>query len=224
MSAISGFISTIRNAVYGEQVRGAIADAIAQCYDDVSNPSLNTAAFATAVAEAYEDGFLDIQEKSTIAGMTNEKIIYRYTGNQSGYIPNALYYYNGTEWVPIGSGLQSASSSSLMTNQNVIYKYTGSESGYVTGKLYYHDGSSWVILNPDPPAPTLPDDFKSAMMTFIRNMSGTFTDTNGAEVLEQLAITLGDSLFYQKNGRTLTIAEYSDVSRDGFSNGQLTLS
>lgn len=103
MSAISTFITKIRTAVYGEQVRGAIADAIEQCYDDVSSPSLNTAAFATAIAEAYADGFLDIQEKSTIAGMTNTKIIYRYTGNESGYYPNTLYFYDGKKWSPIGT-------------------------------------------------------------------------------------------------------------------------
>ena len=146
-SAISNFINTIRNAVYGEQVRGAIANAIEQCYDDVSSPALNTAAFATAIANAYADGFLDIQEKSTVAGMTNQKIIYRYTGNQAGYIPNALYYHNGTEWVPIGSGLQSASLVSLMTNQNVIYKYTGNEAGYNTNMLYYFNGTAWVPIS-----------------------------------------------------------------------------
>lgn len=36
MSAISGYISTIQNAVYGEQVRGAIANAIEQCYDEAT--------------------------------------------------------------------------------------------------------------------------------------------------------------------------------------------
>ena len=147
MSAISGFINTIRNAVYGEQVRGAIANAIEQCYDDVSSPALNTAAFATAIAEAYADGFLDIQEKSTIAGMTNEKIIYRYTGNAAGYIHNALYYYDGTAWVPIGSGLQTASTAAQMTNTNVIYLYTGTESGYKKNALYYYNGTAWTQVS-----------------------------------------------------------------------------
>ena len=145
-SVISGFINTIRNAVYGEQVRGAIADAITQCYEDVSSPALNTAAFATAIANAYAGGFLDIQEKSTIAGMTNQKIIYRYTGNEAGYITNALYYYNGTAWVPIGSGLQEVNNTSLMTNTSVIYKYVGTQTGMVQNGIYYHDGTAWVLI------------------------------------------------------------------------------
>lgn len=146
-SAISQFLAQIQSAVYGEQVRSAIVSAITQCYEDVTNPSLNTDAFSAAIEAAYADGFLDIQEKSTIAGMTNQKIIYRYTGNQAGYIPNALYYYNGSAWVPIGSGLQSASTASLMTNQNVIYKYTGTEAGYVTNMLYYYNGTAWVPIS-----------------------------------------------------------------------------
>lgn len=146
MSAISGYLNSILNAVYGEQVRSAIVNAITQCYDDVTNPSLNTAAFSTAIEAAYADGFLDIQEKSTIEGMTNDKIIYRYTGNETGYVNGALYYYDGTKWSPIGSALQIASSAALMTDQGAIYKYTGSESGYINGALYYYNGTAFVPL------------------------------------------------------------------------------
>lgn len=180
-SAISGFINTIRNAIYGEQVRGAIVSAITQCYDDVTNPSLQTDAFSAAVEAAYADGFLDIQEKSTIAGMTNQKIIYRYTGNQAGYIPNALYYYNGTEWVPIGSGLQTASSASLMTNQNVIYKYTGTETGYVQNALYYHDGTSWKLVSANADI----DDRVSALEDF----EDSFDDGISADMIANGAVT-----------------------------------
>ena len=147
MSAISGYLNSILNAVYGEQVRTAIVNAITQCYDDVSSPSLNTAAFSDAIEAAYADGFLDIQEKSTIAGMTNQKIIYRYTGNETGYVNGALYYYDGTKWTPIGSALQIASSAALMTDTGAIYKYTGSESGYYTNVLYYYNGSNWTPLS-----------------------------------------------------------------------------
>ena len=146
MSAISGFINTIQNAVYGEQVRSAIVSAIEQCYSDVENPSLQTDAFSAAIEEAYADGFLDIQEKSTIAGMTNQKIIYRYTGNEAGYVNGALYYYNGTKWSPIGSAIQTVSNASLMTDQGVIYKYIGNQSGYIKNALYYYDGSSFVPI------------------------------------------------------------------------------
>lgn len=147
MSAISGYLTSILNAVYGEQVRSAIVNAITQCYDDVTNPSLNTAAFSTAIEAAYADGFLDIQEKSTIAGMTNEKIIYRYTGTAAGYIHNALYYYNGSDWVPVGSGLQTASTAAQMVDVTAIYKYTGNETGYTTNALYYHNGTEFVPIS-----------------------------------------------------------------------------
>lgn len=37
MSAISNFLNQIKTAIYGEEVRGAIHDAIEQCYTDVAN-------------------------------------------------------------------------------------------------------------------------------------------------------------------------------------------
>ena len=50
MSAIDGYISNIQNAVYGEQVRSSIVNALLQCYSDVNNPSLQTEAFTAAGA------------------------------------------------------------------------------------------------------------------------------------------------------------------------------
>lgn len=149
MSAISGFINTIRNAIYGEQVRGAIANAIEQCYNDVSSPSLNTTAFETALRTVYAEGILDIQTVTTIAAMTNQQIIYRYNGTETGR-PKGLYYYDGTDWKPIGSGVQTVASASLMTDINTIYKYTGSQQGYVQNALYYYNGTSWVPVSPVP--------------------------------------------------------------------------
>lgn len=37
MSAISTYLARIKTAIYGEEVRGSIHDAIEQCYDDVTN-------------------------------------------------------------------------------------------------------------------------------------------------------------------------------------------
>ena len=37
MSAISGFLAKIKTAIYGEEVRSSIHDAIEQCYEDVTN-------------------------------------------------------------------------------------------------------------------------------------------------------------------------------------------
>lgn len=58
MSSIQSYLSQILSAVYGRDVRQSIHDAIKQCYDDVSNPDLNTDAFKTALAAAIEDGTL----------------------------------------------------------------------------------------------------------------------------------------------------------------------
>lgn len=102
-SAISGYINTIRNAVYGEQVRTAIVNALEACYSDVENPDLQSEAFQAAIEAAYQSGILDITEVTQVSQMTNENIIYRYMGTQSGYVANTLYYYNGSAWVPIGS-------------------------------------------------------------------------------------------------------------------------
>ena len=148
MSAISGYINTIRNAIYGEQVRGAIANALEACYSDVENPDLQSAAFLEAIEEAYENGVLDIVEVTQVSQMTNENIIYRYMGTQTGYTANTLYFHNGSAWVPIGSGVRNASTASLMTDTDAIYKYTGSESGYVTNALYYYNGTGWVLVSP----------------------------------------------------------------------------
>ena len=145
-SAISGYISQIQNAVYGEQVRSAIVSALEACYSDVENPDLQSAAFLEAINEAYESGILDITEVTQVSQMTNENIIYRYMGTQAGYTANTLYYYNGSAWVPIGSGVRTASTAAGMTDTSAIYKYTGSESGYVNGALYYNNGTAWVQL------------------------------------------------------------------------------
>lgn len=148
MSAISGYINTIRTAVYGEQVRGAIVSALEACYSDVENPDLQSAAFYTAILQAYSQGVLDIVEVTRVNQMTNENIIYRYMGTETGYTAETLYYHNGTAWVPIGSGVRKAATVALMTDQDAIYKYTGSEAGYTTNALYYHNGTAWVPVAP----------------------------------------------------------------------------
>lgn len=147
MSAISNFITAIRTAVYGEQVRGAIADAIEQCYSDVTNPSLQTEAFQTALDAAYAGGILDIQTVTQISAMTNQNIIYRYNGTEAGK-QKGLYYYSplSSSWVLIGSEIHSVSNSSQMTDTNAIYKYTGTQTGMVQNSLYCYNGTAWIPI------------------------------------------------------------------------------
>ena len=147
MSAISGYISTIRNAVYGEQVRTAIVNALEACYSDVESPSLNQAAFTAAINAAYAGGILDIVTVTSFNSMTNQNIIYRYNGTAAGK-QKGLYYYSAlsSSWVLIGSEIQKVTLLSQMTDVNDIYKYIGTESGMVQNSLYCHNGTSWVPI------------------------------------------------------------------------------
>lgn len=63
MSSIQTYLNNIMNAVYGEEVRSSIKNAISQCYSDVGSPTLNRAAFEAAIQTKLDDG--------TIAGMIN---------------------------------------------------------------------------------------------------------------------------------------------------------
>lgn len=56
MSAISQDLAKIQSAIYGEEVRGAIYDAISQCYNDVSNPTLQTEAIEAAIQVKIDEG------------------------------------------------------------------------------------------------------------------------------------------------------------------------
>lgn len=56
MSAISEDLAKIQSAIYGEEVRGAIHDAISQCYSDVSNPTLQTEAIEAAIQVKIDEG------------------------------------------------------------------------------------------------------------------------------------------------------------------------
>lgn len=57
-SSISTELNKILSSVYGEEVRQAIHDAILQCYEDVSSPSLKQAAFLNAINTAVRNGTL----------------------------------------------------------------------------------------------------------------------------------------------------------------------
>ena len=83
MSNIQNYLTQILSAVYGKDVRQSIHDAIKQCYDDVSNQSLNTEAFKTALADAIADGTLTAlnvgdgtitESKLANAAVTKDKI------------------------------------------------------------------------------------------------------------------------------------------------------
>lgn len=57
-SNIQQSLNKILSSRYGKDVRQAIHDSIEQCYDDVTNPDLNTEAFETAVQNKIDSGAL----------------------------------------------------------------------------------------------------------------------------------------------------------------------
>lgn len=57
-SKIEQYLNKILSSRFGKDVRQAIHDSIEQCYDDVTNPDLNTEAFETAVQNKIDDGSL----------------------------------------------------------------------------------------------------------------------------------------------------------------------
>lgn len=146
-SAISGFINTIKTAIYGEQVRTAIVNALEQCYSDVNSPSLQTEGFLAALNEAYAGGILDIQTVTKISDMTNEQIIYRYNGTETGK-QKGLYYYSAlaSGWVLIGSEIQNVTNANQMADQNSLYRYKGNSSGMVNNAIYAYNGTEWIPI------------------------------------------------------------------------------
>lgn len=57
-SKIEQYLNKILSSRFGKDVRQAIHDGIEQCYDDVTNPDLNTEAFETAVQNKIDSGAL----------------------------------------------------------------------------------------------------------------------------------------------------------------------
>ena len=79
MSSIQTYLNNIINAVYGEDVRSSIKNAIQQCYSDVGSPTLNRAAFETAIQTKLDDGTvssmistLTASEKQQLIGLLDE--------------------------------------------------------------------------------------------------------------------------------------------------------
>lgn len=58
MAGIDQLLTQILNSKFGKDMRQAIHDSIAQCYDDVTSPELNIDAFETAVQNKIDSGEL----------------------------------------------------------------------------------------------------------------------------------------------------------------------
>lgn len=62
------------NAVYGEEVRSSIKNAISQCYSDVGSPTLNQAAFEAAIQNKLDDGTI-ASMVSTLTASEKQQLI-----------------------------------------------------------------------------------------------------------------------------------------------------
>ena len=58
MSNIQNYLEQILTAIYGKDVRQSIHDAISQCYDDVSSPTLNSNVIAKVISGMIDNGTL----------------------------------------------------------------------------------------------------------------------------------------------------------------------
>lgn len=88
-----------------------------------------------ATARAALDGLGTVKTASTVASMTDTRSIYKYTGSESGYTANALYYYNGSAWSEITTEQSSQSS-------------TGDSAVEFVSGMYYQKNAGMYIGTP----------------------------------------------------------------------------
>lgn len=99
MSAISTILARLRAAIWAIDVRDDIANAIEQCYSDVSNPTLRTEALEAALQEKIDQGEMaaltigdgtitkekldpDISFEYMSASVSNECLVLEMTGDE----------------------------------------------------------------------------------------------------------------------------------------------
>ena len=134
MSKIENYLKQILSAVYGKDVRQSIHDAIAQCYDDVSNPKLST----EALKESIQSRIQELLDDGSLANMT--------IADES--ITTEKYQNASVTKEKLGDdvifGIMEVSGASSMTDTSMLYRYVGTETGYSSGSLYYYNGSKWA--------------------------------------------------------------------------------
>lgn len=87
MPDIDSYLRAIKDAVYGEEVRGSIHDAIEVINDAVD---VNTEIVSSPLTA------------SLVENMTDTTKVYVYTGTETGYVNGNWYYWDGSAWVSGG--------------------------------------------------------------------------------------------------------------------------
>ena len=91
MADISSYLAAILDAIYGEEVRGSIHDAIQAINDDTEE----------AIAEARSMVGTPVAVTSA-SDMSDTSKIYIYKGSEADYVNGDWYYYNGNAWTDGG--------------------------------------------------------------------------------------------------------------------------
>lgn len=109
MSAIDTYLQAIQTAVYGEEVRGAIHDAIQQCYTDVSEGG---AAF-DSIAEPFNQSL----HYNVGDYVTYNQILYRFTSEHTASMP-----WNSSEvaQVVLGDEIENVKSAMVSVNGTTL--------------------------------------------------------------------------------------------------------
>ena len=111
-SAISGYITQIQNAIYGEQVRSAIINAITRCYNDVNAPTLTREAFTSILSEMASNGSLPDSVMKYL-GILTEPTTNKFNlltttvgrlNTSTGDVTTTSTSYITTDWIPVSEG------------------------------------------------------------------------------------------------------------------------
>ncbi len=115
MSSIDNYLQAIQTAVYGEEVRGAIHDAIQQCYTDVSEGG---AAF-DSIAEPFNQSL----HYNVGDYVTHNQKLYRFTSEHTASTPwnssEVAQVVLGDEIENIKSGMITVVENTLVITRNV---------------------------------------------------------------------------------------------------------
>ena len=145
-SAISGYITQIQNAIYGEQVRGAIINAITRCYDDVNSPTLTQEAFTSILSDMATNGSLadavlsyygffteETTNKFNLAKSSFGKVLNTTTGELRD---NANYFTS--DWIPVNEGdLVFFDNCSVKVFYNANKQFVEFITSYISGQSPY---------------------------------------------------------------------------------------
>lgn len=130
------YIQQIKEAIYGEEVRGSIVGAL-----EYANAGLSILAQLPASSS--------IISVDLYADMTEPNKIYLYTGEEQNQYPGYWYYHNGTQFVP-GAEFDPTASGSFwfyVQDGKMCCRYVDSDNGAVVEKELMSDATGKDIVS-----------------------------------------------------------------------------